>query len=120
LFARVKESRQREYLQIVENYREEGKIRQRVVLYIGHYASIEVALQRMPQDRRALRSTATRTGKEHLRREADALDERLAALQQLVDDHPDLIERDRQRVKRHRRRQAERRRVRRESRGSRF
>jgi hypothetical protein len=53
------------------------------------------ALERMPQDRRRLRSAATRTGSGSLRRQADALDGRLRALQGLVEEHPDLVERDR-------------------------
>jgi hypothetical protein len=106
LFTRVKESRQQEYLQIVENYREDGKVRQRVVLYVGHYTSIEDALENIPRDRRRLRSQATRKDNERLRREADTLDERLNALRQLVAEHPDLVERDRRRAERHRRRQA--------------
>jgi hypothetical protein len=74
----------------------------------------------MPQDRRRWRSEATRRGNERLRREADALDARLQALQQLVAGHPDLIERDRQRAERHRRRQLERYRARREAGGTWF
>jgi hypothetical protein len=106
MFARVKESRHDKYLQIVENYRDDGRVRQRLVLYVGHYKSIDDALQQMPQDRRRWRSEATRRGNERLRRDADALDARLQALQQLVAEHPDLIERDRQRAERHRRREA--------------
>jgi hypothetical protein len=45
MFTRVKESRHDKYLQIVENYRDDGRVRQRLVLYVGHYDSIEDALQ---------------------------------------------------------------------------
>jgi hypothetical protein len=104
VFTRVKVSRQQEYLQVVENYRDGGRVRQRLVLYVGHYDSIEDALRQMPQDRRRWSSEATRMGNERLRREAEALDERLLALRHLVAEHPDLIERDRARAKRHSRR----------------
>jgi hypothetical protein len=118
MFARVKESRQQEYLQIVENYRDGGRVRQRVVLYVGHYDSIDAALRHLPQDRRRWRSEATRRGNERLRHEADDLDQRLSALRQLVAEHPDLIERDRQRAERHGRRRQERFRASREARTS--
>jgi hypothetical protein len=122
VFARVKESRQQEYLQIVENYREAGKVKQRLVLYVGRYDSIDEALQRMPKHRRRLRARATRavsdSTAEGLRHEADALDERLRVLRRLVEAHPDLVERDRERAERHRRRQAEAARKRREAKGS--
>ena len=108
MFARVKQSRNGEYLQVVENHRDGGKIRQRVTLYVGHYGSLERALEQMPWELRYLRGRATRsknprTGEEDgaLRREAAALAGRLDALRALVGDHPDLIERDRERATRH-------------------
>ncbi len=115
MFARVKQSRNGEYLQVVESYREGAKVRQRVVLYVGHYGSVEDALERMPKDLRYLRGRATRAekppsrqGADALRRGADALAERLGVLRGLVGDHPDLVERDRGRARRHaaRRREA--------------
>ena len=114
MFARAKRSRNGEYLQVVENYRDGDKIRQRVILYVGHYGSLDHALEQMPQELRYLRGRATRsknprTGEEDgaLRREAVALAGRLDALRALVGDHPDLIERDRERAKRHAARQRE-------------
>jgi hypothetical protein len=50
LFARVKQSRNGEYLQVVENYREDGKVRQRMVLYVGRYDGVADALELMPRD----------------------------------------------------------------------
>jgi hypothetical protein len=76
VFARVKQSRNGEYLQIVESYRDEGRVRQRMVLYVGHYNSVADALERMPKD------------------------ERLQALRALVGEHPELLERDRKRAAR--------------------
>jgi hypothetical protein len=122
VFARVKESRQGEYLQIVENYREGGKVRQRLVLYVGHYRSIAEALGSMPRNLAALRRRATaaeRTAgqlpENHdaqdraraLREEAEHFAQRLETLRRLVDEDPDLLDRDRGRAARHDRRRRE-------------
>jgi hypothetical protein len=100
MFARVKESRGGEYLQIVENYRDDGRVRQRVVMYVGHCGTIDEALERMPKERRALR-------RQGLREEADHLAEKLGALQRLVSEHPDVLNRDRERAERHAQRKQE-------------
>lgn len=116
MFARVKTSRQNEYLQVVENYRDGDRVRQRVVLYVGHYDSVGDALARMPRDLRGACSQATRAEKrasdpdhgQRARRVADDLAGKLEALRRLVDGYPDLLERDHARAARQdrRRRQA--------------
>jgi hypothetical protein len=116
MFARVKESRNGEYLQIVENYRDSGRVRQRMVLYVGHYRSIADTLRRMPWDLRFWRRRRMRIGNnelrpkeaEHLGRLIETTDERLKALRALVEEHPDLVARDEERAVRHARRQRER------------
>jgi predicted RNase H-like nuclease (RuvC/YqgF family) len=131
MFARVKQVRQGvhdEYLQIVENYRDGGRVRQRLVMYVGHYSSIEEALKLMPKDRARMRRRATEaeqmaeeSPREYqdrarvLREEAESFAEKLEALRTLVNEHPNLIERDRERVERHRQREADRARKRRET-----
>lgn len=42
MFIRVKKSGNREYLQIVENYRDSGRVRQRVIGTIGHLQELQV------------------------------------------------------------------------------
>jgi hypothetical protein len=110
MFARVKTSRGEEYLQIVENYRDAGRVQQRLVLYVGHYESIDDALQRMPKELCYLRGRFRRGSmlEEAGRRLIGAAEERLQALQALVQEHPDLLARDRERAARYARRQAER------------
>jgi hypothetical protein len=117
MFARVKQSRNGEYLQIVENYRDEGRVRQRMVLYVGHYNSVADALERMPKDLRLWRGRLTRLGgnefrqKEanHIGRIVEGTDERLRALRALVEEHPELLERDRKKAARRAQRERERR-----------
>jgi hypothetical protein len=131
VFARVKKSRDSEYLQIVENYRDGDRVRQRLVLYVGHGDSLEDALKWMPRDVGRLRCRATRSERfyedtlrwawserdrrearewaEHDRHAAEELASKLEAskleaLRRLVKDHPDLLERDRGRAERHRKR----------------
>jgi len=117
MFARVKQSRNGEYLQIVESYRDEGRVRQRMVLYVGHYTSVADALERMPKELRRWRGRLTRLGgnefrqKEanHIGRIVEGTDERLRALRALVEEHPELLERDRRRDARRVQRERERR-----------
>jgi hypothetical protein len=110
MFTRVKESRQSEYLQIVENYRDGDRVRQRMVLYVGPYASLEAALKSMPRQVGNLRRRVTESERwaseeaERDRREADELASKLKALQRLVKEHPDMVERDRLRAERYRQR----------------
>jgi hypothetical protein len=108
MFARVKKSRGSEYLWIVENYREDGKVRQRSVLYVGPYKSIDAALQSMPREVSLLRGRASRAGQVEsgsLREAAEETAARLEALRRLLEEHPELRERDQARAARHARRQ---------------
>src|ERR671910_2686675 len=110
MFARVKTSRGNEYLQLVENYRDGGRVRQRLVLYVGHYPSIDDALQRLPREISALRGRAPRagqTGSGDLREAAEEAAAKLAALRRLVEEHPGIRERDRGRAARHAARERE-------------
>jgi hypothetical protein len=98
VFTRVKESRYSEYLQIVENYRDGDRVRQRMVLYVGPYASIDSALKGMARDiKRVKRADGDQ-------READELALKLKTLKRLVKEHPDMVERDRLRAERYRQR----------------
>jgi hypothetical protein len=126
MFARVKNSGMGEWLQIVENYRDGDRIRQRLVLYVGHYDSLENALKLMPRDVGSLRRRATHSERDYEnvlrgassekdkawfreraerdRRAAEKLAAKLEALRTLVKEYPGLIERDRRRAERHRQR----------------
>jgi hypothetical protein len=121
VFARIKQSRHGEYLQIVENYRDGDRVRQRLVMYVGHYPSVEAALAEMPRERVYKRRQATKA--EHaanrhpesdalreqaraLREEADEVARKLEDLQDLVEKDPALVERDRARAERHAQRRA--------------
>jgi hypothetical protein len=129
MFARIKESRQTEYLQIVEKYREGGKVRQRMVLFVGHYRDLDDTLERIPNEIKQLRRGATELEKtyearyvrsawpmdkhgeelrhraEHKRRDAGELASRREVLTRLLEEHPDILERDRERAVRHARRE---------------
>ena len=117
-------------LEIVENYREGGKVCQRVVLHVGTWPSIAYALKRMPRDVRGLRSWAVKTEQsydeallwggypeetlakwkaeaERSRRKLNEQLETLAALKQLVEEHLELLQRDRARAERDRQTAAE-------------
>ena len=112
MFTRVKEIRQNDYLQIVQNYRDGDRVRQRLVLYVGRYNSIDDALHRMPGDLRNWRARRTRITRiagheEFARKEVEdlnylieATDGRLQALRALAKEHPELLERDRKRAAR--------------------
>ncbi len=100
MFARMKTSGGGDDLQIVESYRDGGTPKHRMVLYVGHYDSLADALKQMPRDRQQWRSRATRRDDESARRIAESIDGRLRALQALVEEHPELLERDRARAER--------------------
>jgi hypothetical protein len=112
MFTRVKEIRQNDYLQIVQNYRDGDRVRQRLVLYVGRYKSIYDALHWMPRDLRNWRARRTRITRiagheEFSRKELEDLnyliegtDRRLQALRALATEHPELLERDRKRAAR--------------------
>ena len=111
MFARVKQSRNGEYLQIVESYRDEGRVRQRMVLYVGHYESIDHALMTMAREVPRARRRATeaeripwKEGKPEtvrLREQAESLAAKLEKLRRFAQEHPDLVERDKARAERH-------------------
>ena len=106
MFTRVQMSNGHDYLQIVENYRDGGRVRQRPVLYVGPYESIDDAFHWIPRLSHYWRERATRMDIKWMRAEAeaeaDALDERLGKLRRLVEEHPDLLEQDRARAQRQR------------------
>lgn len=62
MFVRRKKVRRHEYYQLVENYREPGRAtpRQRVVLHLGHHATLEEALQLWPREIKRLKREAKR------------------------------------------------------------
>lgn len=47
-YVRVKRVKGKEYRQLVESYREDGKPRQRVIAHLGQYPSLEAALEDLP------------------------------------------------------------------------
>lgn len=108
MFTRVQKSNGHDYLQIVENYRDGGRVRQRSVLYVGPYKSIDDALYQLPRVSRYWRHRATQRSLPvdiawiRAEAEADALDERLDKLRRLVEEHPDLVDEDRARAQRQR------------------
>jgi hypothetical protein len=120
VFTRVKQSRNGEYLQVVESYRDQGRVRQRSVLYVGPYESLDDALELMPKQLGAWRRKANRAEKDYeawsrfpdlnseperkradyYRRQADHLETKLAEVRKFVEEHPDVLKRDRERAKR--------------------
>jgi hypothetical protein len=44
-FTRTKKQGARTYYQLVESYREDGKVRQRMLAHLGHYPSLEAAIE---------------------------------------------------------------------------
>lgn len=115
MFARVKKGRKAEYLQIVENYRDGGKVRQRLILYVGPYDSIQDALERMPQHVKDANAEATRMETHpwssvreveapRYRAAANSVAARLERLRELAQEHPEMLEREQARLERHRER----------------
>jgi hypothetical protein len=115
MFARAKKGRKAEYLQIVENYRDGGKVRQRLILYVGPYESIQDALERMPQHVKDANAEATRMETHpwpsvreaeapRYRAAANSVAARLERLRELAQEHPEMLEREQARLERHRER----------------
>jgi hypothetical protein len=77
MFTMLKKSRNGEYLQVAKNYRDQGRVRQRLILYVGPYASIDEALETLPSD-----------------------DEKASRLRDLLESNPDLLEKDHARAAR--------------------
>jgi hypothetical protein len=75
-FVRVKRVDGREYYQLVESRRVDGKPRQKVLMHLGQHASVEEALKRWPREVGGLR----RRGNDDA---ADALKEKLDRLKKL-------------------------------------
>ena len=113
MYARTKRSRNGQYLQIVESRRVDGQPRQRLVLYVGHYTSVEQALAQMPKELAATRREATkwkRIVEQHtdsngairahaisLQKAAEDKAERLRRLRALVEQQPELLRSDQHR-----------------------
>ena len=75
-FVRIKRIDGREYHQLVESRRVNGKPRQKVLLHLGQHASVDEALKRWPREVGGLR----RRGNDDA---ADALKEKLDRLRNL-------------------------------------
>jgi hypothetical protein len=59
-YVRKKKVKGWEYFQLVESRRVEGKPRQKVLVHLGHHASVNAALEEWPKEIRRLRRYATR------------------------------------------------------------
>ncbi len=110
MFTMVKQSRNGEYLQLAENYRDQARVRQRLVLYVGPYQSVDEALVNMPKEIKNLRSEATRRERSdltavglqgaqaamiaELRDEAEQKAARLARLRELCEANPQMVAND--------------------------
>jgi len=75
-FVRIKRVDGGEYHQLVESRRVDGKPRQKVLVHLGHYQTVDEALRRWPREVGRLR----RAGREHA---ADALKHKLDRLREL-------------------------------------
>jgi hypothetical protein len=75
-FVRIKRVDGKEYYQLVESRRVDGKPRQKVLMHLGQHASVEEALKRWPREVGGLR----RRGKDEA---AGALKEKLDRLRKL-------------------------------------
>jgi hypothetical protein len=75
-FVRIKRVDGREYYQLVESLRVDGRPRQKVLMHLGHHATVDEALKRWPREVGGLR----RRGKDEA---ADALKAKLERLRKL-------------------------------------
>ena len=75
-FVRIKRVDGKEYYQLVESRRVDGKPRQKVLMHLGHHATVDEALKRWPREVGGLR----RSGNDDA---ADALKEKLDRLRKL-------------------------------------
>jgi hypothetical protein len=113
MFTMVKKSRNGEYLQVCQNYRDAGRVRQRLILYVGPYQSVEEALTSLPREVKNLRTQATKRERAdypadapdwlpdaraamiaELRDEADQKAARLARLRELCEANPQMVAND--------------------------
>ncbi len=66
MFVRKKRAvRGNDFYQLVENYRENGKHRQRMLVHLGEYSSVGEALKQGPKDLQSLRRRATRAREDY-------------------------------------------------------
>lgn len=79
-FVRTKTRNGKRRYHLVENYREDGKVRQRTIAYLGEYPTIEAAIEGLTQEIQRRHQRA-----ESSRREADAVRQRM---------HPNWIARN--------------------------
>jgi hypothetical protein len=49
VYVRKKRVKDRDYHQLVESYREDGKVRQRVLVHLGEYPTVDAALEGLPE-----------------------------------------------------------------------
>jgi hypothetical protein len=75
-FVRIKRIDGKEYYQLVESRRVEGKPRQKVLMHLGQHATVDEALKRWPREVGSLRRAGNDDG-------ADALKEKLDRLRKL-------------------------------------
>ncbi len=85
-YVRKKRVGDREYHQLVESYRENGRVRQRVLTHLGRYANVDAALEGLPRSielgRRTLHKYPPKQQPGRARRLA-SLEEKLDGLRRL-------------------------------------
>ena len=72
-FVRIKRIDGREYYQLVESRRVEGKPRQKVLMHLGQHATVEEALKKWPKEVGGLRRRGKDDGADALREKLDRL-----------------------------------------------
>ena len=71
-FVRTKTRNGKRRYHLVENYRKDGKVRQRIIAYLGEHATVEVAIEQLAQEIQRRRQRA-----ELNRRKADEIRQRM-------------------------------------------
>jgi hypothetical protein len=59
-YVRKKRVGEREYYQVVEGHREDGKVKQRVLAHLGRYPTVREALEHLPESIARRRRTLSR------------------------------------------------------------
>ena len=72
-FVRIKKVDGKEYYQLVESRRVDGKPRQQVLLHLGQHASVDEALKRWPREIGRMRRRGNDDGAEALKEKLDRL-----------------------------------------------
>ena len=72
-YVRIKRVDGGEYYQLVESRRVEGKPRQKVLIHLGHHATVDEALKRWPQEVGRLRRSANDDAADVLKEKLDRL-----------------------------------------------